>query len=677
MTEQTPTTHPTARRVLAALAALTLLVLGTALGASAPSTAADAPAADDTAADTEADTGADTAYARMILVLDASGSMAEPAAGGTTKIEAAKQALGTVVDGLPEEAYVGLRVYGAKVFSRDQKGACTDSQLVVDPGTDNRDQLRTALARYEPYGETPIGYALRKAARDLGGESTRSIVLVSDGIATCEPDPCVVAGELAESGIDLQIDVVGLSVDAGARAQLRCVAAKGNGTYYDAEDADDIVESLETATDRALRPFALDGIPLAGGDATDPTPVEVGLWSDKVGTTPQTSERWFSYTRTIPGSTVRVGLSSLGGDPGEWDTVQLATSTPTGDPCGTDSGMKSIVSAELLGTEVAAGGPLGPEGCATSDEVLIKVSRSMAGLGRGASPFSLQVVEEPPADSTALPEQDTWSDIVLDPPTTTGKPTDVIGGDSFATAPVLTDGAYRGSIVPGETQAFRVELGYGQKLSVRLRTPPASPSLREEVGFRGPFASVQVFSPMRGRVAMSGEGINTTGFGTADSSGQLGAQTPEVRFNNRDSAAMLSTSLPGYYYVVYAADADVEGDTYEMPFRLDLQVRGEESGAPEYVDGQALVTGTDAPLGAPATASTERTEEPTDEPTDEPTEGSTTDPDATAEAGAQDTGSGSDDDTPSTATLAAAGGLCALALGCVALAVTLLRGRRG
>ncbi|RYB92414.1 VWA domain-containing protein [Nocardioides glacieisoli] len=654
--------HPRPTRALSFLAALALLALGTALGVTPSYGAADEIG---TASDT------DTDFARMILVLDSSGSMAEPAGGGTTKIEAARQALGTVVDGLPDEAYVGLRVYGATVFSRDQKGACTDSQLVVDPATDNRDELRTALAQYEPYGETPIGFALRKAAGDIGGESTRSIVLVSDGIATCEPDPCIVAGELAQSGIDLQIDVVGLSVDAKARAQLRCVAAKGNGTYYDADDADDIVESLQTATDRALRPFALDGTPLAGGPAADPTPIGVGLWSDKVGTRPGNAERWFSYTRTMPGSTVRVGLSSLGGDPDEWDTVQLATSTAIGSPCGTDSSLKAINSAELLGVEVAAG-PRGNDDCATSEEILVKVSRSLSNLGRGQSPFSLQVVEEPPADGTSLPEADGWTDLVLEPPTVAGKPQPVTGGDSFATAPVLTDGAYRGSIVPGETQAFRVELGYGQTLSARLRTPPASPRLREQVGFQGPFGSLRVYSPMRGQVPMSGDGIDTSGFAAGSESDVMGVQTPELRYNNRDSSATLSTSLPGYYYLVYAADADFQDRSFEMPFRIDLQVRGEESGAPEYADGQGLVTGTDGPLGSPVTASADPTDEPTAEPTDEatdePTDGSE-DGGSAVEAGADDAGIG-------TGTLVAAGGLCVVALGCVALAVGLLRSRR-
>ena len=654
--------HPRPTRALSFLAALALLALGTALGV-APSYAADETG---TASDT------DTDFARMILVLDSSGSMAEPAGGGTTKIEAARQALGTVVDGLPDEAYVGLRVYGATVFSRDQKGACTDSQLVVDPATDNRDELRTALAQYEPYGETPIGFALRKAAGDIGGESTRSIVLVSDGIATCEPDPCVVAGELAQQGIDLQIDVVGLSVDAKARAQLRCVAAKGNGTYYDADDADDIVESLQTATDRALRPFDLDGTPLPGGSAVDPTPVDVGLWSDSVGTTSRDAERWFSYTRTIPGSTVRVGISSLGGDPEEWDTVKLATSTPDGDSCGIDSAFKNINSAELLGSEVAVGPPQSNEDCTSSDEVLISVSRSLSNLGRGKSPFSLQVVEEPPADGSALPEADEWDGMTFQAPVASGRPTEVSGGDSFANAPVLTDGAYRGTIVPGETQAFRIQLGYGQTLSARLRIPPATGALADQVGLQGPFASLRIHSPMRGEVPMNGDGINTGGFAASTQSQALTVQTPQVRYNNRDSSLTTGTSLPGYYYLVYAADADYQDRSFEMPFRLDLQVSGEESGAPTFTDGATLLTGADGPLGAPVTSSVEPTDEPTDEPSDGATSGSSDGPDdggAAAGADADDSGIG-------TGTLVAAGGLCVVALGCVALAVGLLRGRR-
>ncbi|WP_152691164.1 VWA domain-containing protein, partial [Jiangella alkaliphila] len=150
---------------------------------------------------------------RMMLVLDSSGSMAEATPSGGTRIDAAKDALREVIGGLPEDQEVGLRVYGAEVFSQNDPGACTDSQLIVEPGTGNRDQLTSALDGYEPYGETPIGNALQEAGKDLGTEGPRTIVLVSDGEPTCEPDPCTVATELAGAGVDVRIDVVGLDVD--------------------------------------------------------------------------------------------------------------------------------------------------------------------------------------------------------------------------------------------------------------------------------------------------------------------------------------------------------------------------------------------------------------------------------------------------------------------------------
>ena len=108
---------------------------------------------------------ADTA---MMLVMDASGSMAEKTGGGTTRIRAAKDGLNAVIDGLPDEQRVGFRVYGASDVAEDDPAACTDSKRIVDLDTDNRDALRKAVADYEPVGWTPTSHALREAAKDLG-----------------------------------------------------------------------------------------------------------------------------------------------------------------------------------------------------------------------------------------------------------------------------------------------------------------------------------------------------------------------------------------------------------------------------------------------------------------------------------------------------------------------------
>jgi hypothetical protein len=136
-------------------------------------------------------------------------------------------------------AQVGMRVYGGTVF--DGKGACTDSQNVVPVGPVDRKALATQIAK------------------DLGDNGKRSIVLVSDGEATCDPDPCEVAKQLAGSGVDLKIDVVGLRVNAAVERRLQCIARAGNGDYADARDAADLVRGLNRLSVRALRSFVLSG----------------------------------------------------------------------------------------------------------------------------------------------------------------------------------------------------------------------------------------------------------------------------------------------------------------------------------------------------------------------------------------------------------------------------------
>ncbi|RYY43044.1 MAG: VWA domain-containing protein, partial [Actinomycetales bacterium] len=51
----------------------------------------------------------------LILVLDGSGSMKEAGGSGSTRMEEAKKGLNGVIDDLPDDANVGLRVYGSEI----------------------------------------------------------------------------------------------------------------------------------------------------------------------------------------------------------------------------------------------------------------------------------------------------------------------------------------------------------------------------------------------------------------------------------------------------------------------------------------------------------------------------------------------------------------------------------
>lgn len=606
-------------------------------------------------------------YGRVLLVLDSSGSMQEPAGGGQSKIRAAKDALAQVVDDLPEGADVGLRVFGSEVFSRDQPGACTDSELVVPPGTENRDALRAAIDDYQPFGETPIAHALEEAAGDLGDEGARSIVLVSDGVATCEPDPCEVAADLAEAGIELRIDVVGLSVDARARDQLACVAAAGNGQYYDADSAEDIVQQLETVATRAVRPFEVDGTPVEGGGELDPTPIAAGLWTDEVAGEGTDGEegRWFSYERTIPGSSVHVSAVSLGTE--DRDSLDVEVSTADGLACWSGFAAKQLVSSELVSTGVTVDTSAEPINEECSDGALrIKVSRGILGAGQTAA-YGLQVVEEPPVeDLVALPPSvGRAPEITVDP--VAGSPEPVQGGSSFGTATEVAPGAYLGATVAGETQVFKVPVSWGQTLTARVVTPEASAAIAEaSTRVLGPFASVAVHNPLRRTSDTLGG--TTTGFAASSVSNELSTGTGEVRYRNREEQNAFN--LAGFHYIEYAVDEDEDLAGLELPYRLEVAVTGEPEGEPGYAGGAALVTGgvqtaegTDPDVGTEDDASDDT--DPVEEPGSSPT----------AEA-SRESDAGTSQDSGDAVRLLTAGGLGLLAVAAVGLGVLLLRRSR-
>ncbi|GAA2156673.1 hypothetical protein GCM10009844_45140 [Nocardioides koreensis] len=606
-----------------------------------------------------ADPEVETDYGRMILVLDSSGSMAEPAGGGgSTRIAAAKKALTTVVDKLPGDSNVGLRVYGATVFDKDQDGACTDSQLAVPPGTDNRQDLRDAIDEVKPYGETPIGYALREAAKDIGDEGKRSVVLVSDGLATCAPDPCKVAAELTSSGVDLQIDVVGLSVSGSARQQLQCVAEQGKGTYYNADSALEIVKTLTRVSQRAVRPFSLTGTPVQGArTAQDAPTITAGQWTDVVGGKGSPDAvRHYRVQRTLPGSTIHVTATTRG-TVGKWDEIGVTLTGPDGSECDAEDDYRDVDQYSVLSAEVLSGRDVasGEDDCWKGDALDIAVQRGNWEDTRSA-PFSLTVFEEPPATGVdRLPQWQEGGEYVA--PSVSGKARKLVAGTGFADAPRIGTGRYALDIVPGESQIVRVPLDWGQQLTVRARFPAGTPGVEDLTGVQGPFGDVQLYSSMLGAMSGYADGTDSTSIMPGQDAGELTAMSPVVRYRNREAYGDGHPVLPGDHYVVISMNADSGGDTWVQPYTLEVEVLGEPGGAPAY-DGGAEVT---QPLEALAVAAAQ------DEAASDPTAGAEPGGDRASPAGAED------GDGLSPGIVAIAGlGLVALLLG---LAVALRRRR--
>ncbi|QCX26155.1 vWA domain-containing protein [Nocardioides jishulii] len=546
---------------------------------------------------------------RTMLVLDASGSMADPAKGGKTKIEAARSALRTVVEGLPDDAEVGLRVFGAKVFSRTDPGSCEDSQLVVPAGVDNRSAMLAEIKKYKPYGETPIPYALREAAKDLGSEGARSLILVSDGESTCDPDPCKVAKDLAKDGIDLRIDVVGLSVSGKAREHLRCIAEAGNGDYFDADDAADIEATLTRVASRAAQPFTLFGEPISGGTEQDPTPITVGSWIDTIGTVKGYDAKYYSFERKEAGSTLRVAAVTQGGT-GFNDVTRMEITNPEGDRCDYAYTVRSSMHALLLkGVQVTAGAE---SNCDLPGTYRVMVERSH---GTPDVKIGLRVTEEPPVedDGFVAPE----GDVPIEKPAFGGTAQEVAGAASLEEAPELTSGLWSSDIVPGEALIYRFRLDYGQSARVGMRFAAGTTDHREAFGLAPPMAQMSLHSPLGANVDFP-KGAEFLGYVGTRAPVEFRTATPQVSrtgaFDGGGFGGGGDFTVAGDYYLMVAVGRN---DTLELPFEIDLQIDGEPADGPTYVDGASWTITDGLDMGEAATSDND-TDAETETETDSP-----------------------------------------------------------
>ncbi|MFC2951454.1 VWA domain-containing protein [Marinicaulis aureus] len=219
-----------------------------------------------------------------ILVLDASGSMWGQIEG-EAKITIAKRVLGDLLNDLPVERRLGLITYGHR-----RTGDCTDIEELAAIGAD-RGAISSAVQKLNPKGKTPMADSIKLAADKLKyTENKATVILVSDGIETCAPDPCGVAAALEAAGADFTVHVVGFDVtEENAQAQLRCIADNTGGQFVSASNAGELTQALEetvvaepeavTATKVRLRATELEGglvieegltwtvTPAGGGDA--------------------------------------------------------------------------------------------------------------------------------------------------------------------------------------------------------------------------------------------------------------------------------------------------------------------------------------------------------------------------------------------------------------------------
>ena len=181
------------------------------------------------------------AEGKSIIVLDASGSMWGQI-DGRPKLEIAREALGSVLSGLDPAAEIGLMAYGHR-----EKGSCDDIELVVPPAPGTAQAITDAANAMKFLGKTPLTEAVRRAASELKStEEKATVILITDGIETCEADPCALGTELEASGVDFTAHVVGFGLTEEEGKAVACLAENTGGKYIQAKDAGGLVEALKT-----------------------------------------------------------------------------------------------------------------------------------------------------------------------------------------------------------------------------------------------------------------------------------------------------------------------------------------------------------------------------------------------------------------------------------------------
>lgn len=198
----------------------------------------------------------------LAVVLDCSGSMAEPADGGRPKIDAAREALRRVLPLLHPEDRLALLAFPTKTGP---------VHVLMPPQPPPPEAVfNTRLRSVEPFGGTLFEPALREASRGLAGAGTglRHILMVTDGETNEPAEKLAAVGKaLVDARVSLTLIVTGKNPAQSALDALGGRVA----TLADWKDLEALIEADVRRPKKLVAPGPIDVSPGA------PSPLVEGL----------------------------------------------------------------------------------------------------------------------------------------------------------------------------------------------------------------------------------------------------------------------------------------------------------------------------------------------------------------------------------------------------------------
>jgi RTX calcium-binding nonapeptide repeat (4 copies)/von Willebrand factor type A domain len=208
-----------------------------------------------------------SAVDNIIFILDSSNSMNKPF-GVDTRLEVAKSSLSSLLYSIPEEEEIGLLIYGHRIGKENEVESCKDIEMLFPLApfsATTRDQMILALDGIVAQGMTPLADSLVAAANELALlPEPGTIILVSDGEGNCGGQQEIVAAMLSTMEPKITLQVIGLDIEAEARAILTGMAEQTGGQYWPVDEASGLLEALLLAVEApraVVIPQAISAIP--------------------------------------------------------------------------------------------------------------------------------------------------------------------------------------------------------------------------------------------------------------------------------------------------------------------------------------------------------------------------------------------------------------------------------
>ena len=162
----------------------------------------------------------------------------------------------------------GLQV-ALRVFGMDRDKGCADSTLLRSFGPIDAELLAAIdTITPAPFGKTPIALSLTESLADFesvnGKNGHRSILLITDGIETCEGDVDAAISRIAGSEIGLKVHIVGFDVldwEDPAQKKLQEMATATGGEVLYPKNREELERDLKTIADQEAPPPAVAETP--------------------------------------------------------------------------------------------------------------------------------------------------------------------------------------------------------------------------------------------------------------------------------------------------------------------------------------------------------------------------------------------------------------------------------